>query len=82
MWSGTITFGLVSVPVDMYPAIRSDRTPLRMLSPDGIPLRRRYYSQESSRDLKDDQMLRGYELSKGEYVVVTDDELEKLLSRH
>ena len=78
IWSGTITFGLVSVPVDMYPAIRSDRTPLRMLSPDGIPLRRRYYSPENSRDLKDDQMLRGYEFSKGEYVVVTDDELERL----
>jgi len=78
MWSGTITFGLVSVPVDMYPAIQSDRTPLRMLSPDGVPLKRRYYSQENDRDLADDQMIRGYELSKGKYVVVTDDELERL----
>ena len=78
LWSGTITFGLVSVPVDMYPAIQSDRAPLRMLSPDGVPLNRRYYSEDSGKDLQDDQMIRGYEISKGEYVVVTDEELEKL----
>ena len=81
LWSGTITFGLVSVPVDMYPANRSDRAPLRMLSPDGVPLSRRYYSQESGRDLDDDQMIRGYEIEKGKYIVVTDDELEKLAPR-
>lgn len=78
LWSGTITFGLASVPVDMYPANRSDHLALRMLSPDGVPLNRRYYSQETGRDLDDDQMIRGYEIEKGEYVVVTDDELEKL----
>jgi DNA end-binding protein Ku len=81
LWSGTITFGLVSVPVDMYPANRSDRAPLRMLSPDGVPLSRRYYSQESGRDLDDDQMIRGYEIEKGKYILVTDDELEKLAPR-
>ena len=34
-WSGTISFGLVSVPVDLYPANRSKRVSLRMLSPEG-----------------------------------------------
>jgi DNA end-binding protein Ku len=62
----------------MYPANRSDNVALRMLSPDGVPLSRRYYSQETGRDLDDDQMIRGYEIEKGEYVIVTDDELEKL----
>jgi DNA end-binding protein Ku len=66
------------VPVEMYPANRSDRTPLRMLSSDGVPLSRRYYSQESGKDLDDDQMIRGYEIEKGKYVEVTDEELEKL----
>jgi len=62
----------------MYPANRSDRAPLRMLSSDGVPLSRRYYSQESGKDLDDDQMVRGYEIEKGKYVEVTDEELEKL----
>lgn len=78
LWSGTITFGLVSVPVNMYPANRSDHASLRMLSPDGVPLNRRYYSQETGKDLDDDQMIRGFEIEKGEFVVVTDDELDKL----
>jgi DNA end-binding protein Ku len=49
-----------------------------MLGPDGVPLSRRYYSQKTGRDLDDDQMVRGYEIKKGKYVVVTDEELERL----
>jgi DNA end-binding protein Ku len=77
-WSGTLTFGLVSVPVDLYPGNRSNRAPLRMLGPKGEPLARRYYSQKTGRDLEDDDMVRGYEIDKDKYVVVTDEELERL----
>src|SRR2546423_9602190 len=77
-WSGTITFGLVSVPVDLYPGNRTNRAPLRMLGPKGEPLSRRYYSQKTGRDLDDDEMIRGYEIDKDKYVVVTDEELERL----
>lgn len=77
-WSGTLTFGLVSVPVDLYPGNRSSRTPLRMIGPEGVPLARRYYSQKTGKDLDADQMIRGYEFDKDKYVVVTDDELERL----
>jgi len=77
-WSGTLTFGLVSVPVDLYPGNRTNRAPLRMLSPEGEPLARRYYSEKSGDDLQDDDMVRGFELEKDRYVIVTDDELERL----
>jgi len=77
-WSGTLTFGLVSVPVDLYPGNRTNRAPLRMLSPEGEPLARRYYSEKSGDDLKDDDMVRGFELEKDRYVIVTDEELERL----
>lgn len=77
-WSGTLTFGLVSVPVDLYPGNRTNRAPLRMLSAEGEPLSRRYYSQETERDLEDDQMVRGFEIDKDKYVIVTDEELERL----
>src|SRR5256885_7581738 len=77
-WSGTLTFGLVSVPVDLYPGNRSNRAPLRMLSPEGEPLARRYYSEKSGNDLQDDDMVRGFEFDKDKYVVVTDEELERL----
>lgn len=77
-WSGTLTFGLVSVPVDLYPGHRASRTPLRMIGPEGVPLARRYYSQKTGKDLDADQVIRGYEIDKDKYVVVTDDELERL----
>ncbi len=77
-WSGTLTFGLVSVPVDLYPGTRTNRAPLRMLGPDGQPLSRRYFSQKTEKDLEDDEMIRGYEFDKEKYVPVTDEELERL----
>src|SRR5216683_3798229 len=77
-WSGTLTFGLVSVPVDLYPGNRTNRAPLRMLGPEGEPLARRYYSQKSGRDLDQEEMVRGYEFDKDKYVIVTDEELERL----
>jgi DNA end-binding protein Ku len=77
-WSGTLTFGLVSVPVDLYPGNRTNRAPLRMLSPEGEPLSRRYFSQKSGKELDNEDMVRGYEIDKDKYVVVTDEELERL----
>lgn len=77
-WSGTITFGLVSIPVSLFPANRESRVGLRMLGPHGTPLVRRYASAETGRELSAEEMIRGYEIEKGKYVVVTDQELERL----
>lgn len=77
-WSGVITFGLVSVPVNLFPAIRQNRLSLRMLSPEGRPLTRRYYAPAKGNQLSDNQMIRGYEIEKDEYVIVTDEELDRL----
>ncbi len=48
-----------------------------MLGPDRQPLARKYFSEKSGKDLDADQMVRGYQLN-GKYVVVTDEELERL----
>ena len=77
-WSGTITFGLVSIPVDLFPASRLQRVSLRLVAPDGTPLARRYFCSKDKRELDWDDIVRGYEIEKDEYVVVTDDELERL----
>ncbi len=77
-WSGTISFGLVSVPVDLYPANRPKRVSLRMLSPEGVPLSRRYYDEEHRREIDRDEIVRGFEMDDGEMVLVTDQELEAL----
>ncbi|HEX6997277.1 MAG TPA: Ku protein [Gammaproteobacteria bacterium] len=80
-WSGTITFGLVSVPVDLYPAVRSSRVPLRMLGPEGQPLVRRYFCSADDQPLTWDDIVRGYEWEDGSYTIVTDEELEAVAPR-
>jgi DNA end-binding protein Ku len=77
-WSGTITFGLVSVPVALYAANRPGGVSLRMVSPDGTPLARRYFTSRDDRPLEAEEIVRGYEVEKDRFVVVDDDELERL----
>ncbi len=49
-----------------------------MLGPDGQPLARKYFSQKTEKDLDADEIVRGYEIEKGKFVVITDEELERL----
>src|SRR3977135_365293 len=49
-----------------------------MRGPEHEPLARRYYSEKTGRDLDTDDMVRGFEIDKDKYVVVTDEELERL----
>ena len=49
-----------------------------MLGPDGQPLARRYYAEKTGKDLDAEDVVRGYQLDKDKYVVVTDEELERL----
>lgn len=66
------------MPVNLFPANQSSRVPLRMLGPEGEPLARKYYSQKTERDLDPDELVRGYEYKEGKYVVINDEELERL----
>jgi DNA end-binding protein Ku len=68
----------VTIPVNLYPANRSSHLGLRMLAPDGTPLRRRYCSSTTGKELAPQEMVRGYEAEKDHYVVVSDKELEEL----
>ncbi|MBA2780745.1 Ku protein [Billgrantia kenyensis] len=78
LWSGTITFGLVSLPVNLYPANRSKPVSLRMVDAQGTPLARRYFCEQEERVLDYDELIRGYEVEKHEFVVVEDRELASL----
>lgn len=75
-WSGTLTFGLVSIPVELFPGVRSERPSLRMLSAEGAPLRRAYFG-EDDQELSSEDIVRGFEVDDG-FIVVEDEELEAL----
>jgi DNA end-binding protein Ku len=81
VWSGSVSFGLVTIPVELYGAARPSRVSLRMLGPDGTPLRRRYVCPSDGRVLDDDDIVRGYEVEDGRFVRVTDEQLEQIAPR-
>lgn len=80
-WTGTITFGLVTVPVALYAATRPRGIALKMIGPDEAPVRRRYVCSKDEQLLDADDIVRGYEIEKGKFVVVTDEELEAIEPR-
>lgn len=80
-WSGTLTFGLVSVPVDLFPAVHSRRIAQRMLGPDDQPLVRRYFCSVDGTPLTRDDIVRGYENDDGSFIIVADEELDALAPR-
>jgi DNA end-binding protein Ku len=77
-WSGLLSFGLVSIPVELLASHRSTGGSLHMIDADGTRLARRYYGPADEKELDADQLVRGYELDDGKVVVVSDEELEAL----
>jgi DNA end-binding protein Ku len=77
--SGTISFGLVSIPVKLYTATSSKNVHFNMLhEKDKGRLRQQYTCSVCGEVVERDATLRGYEFAKGQYVVVTDEELAAL----
>lgn len=77
-WSGVIAFGLVSLPVSLFPANRGKSLALKMVDESGTPLSRRFFCEKEQQALEADDIVRGYELDKEHYVAVEDKELEAL----
>lgn len=73
-WSGTITFGLVSIPVDFYAAARGRQKSMKMVDREGHALGRRFYCSAEGKALANDDLVRGYETDDGKMVVITDAE--------
>src|SRR5262245_23800514 len=62
VWSGSISFGLVTIAVELFSAARPRRPGLRMLGPDGIPLARQFVCSQDERPLESEEITRGYEI--------------------
>lgn len=77
-WSGTITFGLVSIPVDLFAAARPRQKSMKMVDKDGHALGRQYRCSKEGKKLSNDDLVRGFETESGEVIVVTDEELESV----
>jgi DNA end-binding protein Ku len=77
--SGTISFGLVSIPVKVFTATSSQKVRFNMLEEaTGARLKQQYISTVSGDVVARDQMVKGYEYARGQYVKLDEDELKAL----
>lgn len=79
VWKGYLSFGLVSFPVRLLPAARAERIPFHMLhEKDHSRIKEVWYCAEENRPVPRDQIVKGYEHAKNEYVVIDDEDLKKI----
>jgi DNA end-binding protein Ku len=79
MWRGAISFGMVAIPVRMYVATESKSVSFRLLCPnDHTPIKNRRWCEVEQREIGWNEVVRGYEVAKDEYVVIDDKELDDL----
>jgi DNA end-binding protein Ku len=77
IWSGTITFGLVTVPVKLVTATRSQDVRFNQLEEGtGSRIRYRKVSEATGEEVPNERIVKGYEISPGQYVVVDQEEMD------
>jgi DNA end-binding protein Ku len=79
IWKGSISFGLVYIPVAVYPATREEKLSFRQLrSSDLSPIKYKKVAEADSKEVAADQIVKGFEYERGRYVVLSDDDFEKV----
>ena len=80
MWSGTISFGLVAIPIKLFHAVRKQNVSFNQLDQrDMARIRYRKVNAASGDEVGDDHIVKGYEVSKDRYVVVDPADLEPFM---
>lgn len=76
IWSGAISFGLVTIPVKLYTAVSQKAVRFNQLDTrTGARVKRKWVSAADGSDVENDDIVRGYELTPGNFVTIDDDEL-------
>ncbi|GEP46314.1 Ku protein [Brevifollis gellanilyticus] len=79
IWKGTISFGLVSIPVSLYPAIRREELQFRLLrGSDLSPVNYKRVAEKDGKEVPWDKIVKGYEYEKEKFVVLKDDDFKRV----
>src|SRR5262245_10474011 len=77
IWKGNLAFGLVSIPVELYSAVRDHRPKFRLLhAKDEAPVRYERICQTDGKPVAWEDLVKGYEYAKGQFVVLTKDDFK------
>lgn len=79
VWKGYLSFGLVSFPVRLFSAARAEAVHFHMLHKKDLSrIKEVWYCAEEDKPIERSEIVKGYEVEKGEYVTVDDEELKKI----
>jgi DNA end-binding protein Ku len=79
LWKGSISFGLVNIPVSLYPATRREELSFRLLrSTDLSRVNFKRVAQKDGREVPWEQIVKGYEYEKGKFVVLKDEDFRRV----
>src|SRR3954468_10903797 len=80
IWKGSISFGLVTIPVQVLPATSSaEKISFRMLRKGDLsPIKYKRVAEVDNKEVPWDEIVKGYEYEKGQFVVFTDDDFDKV----
>jgi DNA end-binding protein Ku len=79
IWKGSITFGLVYIPVAVYPATREEKISFRQLrARDLSPIRYKKVAEADEKEVKAEEIVKGFEYEKGQWVTLKDEDFEKV----
>jgi DNA end-binding protein Ku len=79
IWKGSISFGLVNIPIALYPATKKEELRFRLLrKTDLSPVNYKRVAEADGKEVPWDQIVKGYEYEKGKYVVLKDEDFERV----
>jgi DNA end-binding protein Ku len=79
IWKGSISFGLVYIPIAVYPATREEKISFRQLRRGDLsPIKYKKVAEADAKEVPADQIVKGYEYERGRYIVMNDEDFEKV----
>ena len=79
IWKGTISFGLVNIPIALYPATKREDLRFRLLRKSDLsPVNYKRVAEADGKEVPWDEIVKGYEYDKGKYVVLKDEDFQRV----
>jgi DNA end-binding protein Ku len=79
IWKGSISFGLVNIPIALYPATRREELKFRLLRKSDLsPVNYKRVAEKDGTEVSWDQIVKGYEYEKGKYVVLKEEDFQRV----
>jgi DNA end-binding protein Ku len=79
IWKGSISFGLVYIPIAVYPATREEKLSFRQLRKHDLsPIKYKKVAEADMKEVSADQIVKGFEYERGRYIIMNDEDFEKV----